>query len=216
MADDKTFTKDDVDAAIAAAVAKVQESVDKLEAKNKELIGENRKLKSAGEIKPEDLQAAEERADKLQAALDEAQKSVKSLTGERDKAVKSLETEQGFTQKLLIQDGLKSALIANGVKDEDFIDSLAAKFSSGASVKIEGDNRTALIGDKPLADAIKEWAATDAGKKFVAAPANGGGGAGGSDGKGGGGKTVNRAAFDAMDQSARGNFISEGGKVVDA
>lgn len=216
MAEDKTFTKDDLDAAIAAAVAKVQESVDKLEAKNKELIGENRKLKSAGEIKPEDLQAAEERADKLQAALDEAQKSVKSLTGERDKAVKSLETEQGFTQKLLIQDGLKSALIANGVKDEDFIDSLAAKFSSGASVKIEGDNRTALIGDKPLADAIKEWAATDAGKKFVAAPANGGGGAGGSDGKGGGGKTVNRAAFDAMDQSARGNFISEGGKVVDA
>jgi hypothetical protein len=34
-----------------------------------------------------------------------------------------------------------------------------------------------MIGDKPLADAIKEWAASDAGKKFVAAPSTAAAGA---------------------------------------
>lgn len=215
MAEEKTFTKEDVDAAIAAAVAKVQESVDKLEAKNAELIGENRKLKSKGEIKPEDLAAESERADKAEAALADLQKNVKSLTQERDKAVKALGDEQGFTQKLLIQDGIKSALIANGVKDEDFIDSLTAKFSAAASIKSEGDSRVAMHGDKPLADFIKEWASSDTGKKFVEAPANGGGGATGSGTKTGG-KTMQRSAFDALGQVERASFVKEGGKVVDA
>lgn len=213
MADD-TFTKADVDKAIEAAVAKVQESVEKLEAKNKELIGENRKLKSAGEIKPEDLHAAEERADKAEAALAEAQKAIKATAAERDKAIKALETEHGFTQKLLIQDGLKSALIANGVKDEDFIDSLAAKFGSNATVKVDGDTRTALIGDKPLAEAIKEWAATDAGKKFIAAPANSGGGASGGSG-GTSGKKMSSSDFNAMQPKQRAEFMASGGSLVD-
>jgi hypothetical protein len=215
MADEKTFTKDEVDQAIADAVAKVQESVDKLATKNEELIGENRKLKRGAEIKPEDLQAAEERADKAEAELAKAQKAAKDATTAAEKASKALETESAFTQKLLIQDGLKSALIANGVKDEDFIDSLTAKFGSGATVKVDGETRVAMIGDKPLPDAIKEWAGSDAGKKFVSAPMNGGGGAPGGGDKGGG-KQITRPDFDAMDQGARGAFIKEGGKVVDA
>jgi len=190
MADEKTLTQADIDTAVAAAVAKVQESVDKLTTKNDELIGENRKLKRGAEIKPEDLTAAEERADKAESAKSELEKQVKTLTGERDKAVKSLETESAFTQKLLIQDGLKSALIANGVKDEDFIDSLAAKFGSTATVKVDGETRTALIGDKPLADHIKEWAGSDAGKKFVAAAVNSGGDSRGS--------KVNEASADLL------------------
>ena len=181
MADD-TYTKADLDAAIEKAVGPLKESIGKLETKNDELIGENRRLKRGAEIKPEDLTAAEDRADKAEKALAEANKQVKTLTGERDKAVKDLASEQGYTSKLLIQDGLKSALIANGVKDEDFIDSLSAKFASSATVKIDGDNRSAVIGDKSLADHIKEWAGTDQGKKFVSAPVNSGGGASGSGG----------------------------------
>lgn len=215
MADAKELTQEDIDAAVAAAVAKVQDSVEKLEAKNKELIGENRKLKSAGEIKPEDLAAAEERADKAEAALAAAQKEAKDAKAAADKATKTLEAEQGFTQKLLIQDGIKSALIANGVKDEDFIDSLTAKFSSGASINADGETRTAIYGDKPLGDFIKEWAASDAGKKFIAAPSNSGGGAGGGDGKGATGKTMTRSAFDALGQGERASFSKEGGRVVD-
>jgi hypothetical protein len=55
-----------MDAAVEAAVAKVQESIDRLEAKNSERSRDIRKARKAGEIKPEDLTAAEERADKAE------------------------------------------------------------------------------------------------------------------------------------------------------
>jgi hypothetical protein len=214
MADDKTFTQADIDAAVKAANDKLQESIDKLEAKTEQLIGENRKLKRGADIKPEDLQAAEDRADKAEKAFADAQRDLKAANTAKEKAEKALETESGFTQKLLIQDGLKSALIANGVKDEDFIDSLTAKFASGATVKVDGETRTAVYGDKALGDFIKEWAGSDAGKKFVSAPANSGGGAPGG-GKGETGKTMARSAFDALPPAEQHAFIKEGGKPVD-
>jgi hypothetical protein len=216
---DETFTKADLDAAVEKAVAKVQESIDKLESKNAELLDEAKKakaeLRKVKDISPEDMAALEAERDKLASDLAEANKALKAATADKEKATKALETESAFTQKLLISDGLKSALIANGVKDEDFIDSLTAKFAGGASIKIDGDSRVAMFGDKPLADHIKEWAGSDAGKKFVAAPVNSGGGAGGGDGKGGGGKTVDRATFDSMSQPDRMKFSADGGKVVD-
>lgn len=220
MADEKTFTKAELDAAVAAATGKLQESIDKLETKTAALLDEKktaeRKLRAASEIKPEDLTAAEERADRAEAALAEAQKQVGALTKERDKVVKALETESAFTQQLLIQDGLKSALIEAGVKDADYLDMAIAKLSSGASVKIDGDKREAMIGDKPLADAIKEWAGTDAGKKVVSAANNSGGGAGGGDNKGAAPKTMLRSAFDALPPADQHAFtVKDGGKVVD-
>lgn len=212
MSEEKAFTKAELDAAIADA----KEAQDE---KNRELLAEVKDLKvkvrASQEIKPEDLSAAEARAEKAEQALAASVKAVKDLTTERDKAVKSLETETGFTQRLLIQDGLKTALLANGVKDEDFIDSLTAKFTTGASIKVDGETRAAMYGDKAMADHIKEWAASDAGKKFVAAPANGGGGASGGKGGQEGAKTVSRAAFDGMGQVERATFAKDGGKVVD-
>lgn len=212
-------TKAALDAAVKAATDKIEASIEALESKNAELIAENRKAKAAAraasEIKPEDMQAAEDRAEKAEARIKELEKTAKDATTAAEKAAKALETEQTFTQKLLIQDGLKSALIANGVKDEDFIDSLSAKFGSSATVKMDGENRVAMIGDKSLPDAIKEWAGSDAGKKFVAAPANSGGGAPG--GKGGEqGKTMPRASFDALPPAEQHAFVTSGGRPVDA
>jgi hypothetical protein len=204
MADEKTYSKAELDAAIEAATTKFQESIDRLESKNAEIVADLRKARKGAEIKPEDLQAAEERADKAEATLKEAQKAAKDATSAKEKAEKALKDEQGFTQKLLIQDGLKSALIANGVKDEDFLDSLTAKFASTASVAVDGDTRKAMLGDKPMADAIKEWAGSDAGKKFVSAAVNSGGGAGGGDkGKSATIKTMTRTAYSALDQNEK-------------
>jgi hypothetical protein len=201
---DETYSKADLEKAVKEAVAKAEEG---LKAKLDEVMDEakeaKRKLRAASEIKPEDLTAAEDRADKAEARVKELEKAAKDATAAKEKAEKALVDEQGFTQKLLISDGLKSALIANGVKDEDFIDSLTAKFASGASIKIDGDKRVAMHGDKALGDFIKEWAGTDAGKKFVAAPVNSGGGAGGGDGKGAAAQTMTRAAYDALDQNAK-------------
>jgi hypothetical protein len=208
MADDTKFTQADIDKAVKDAI---EEATKGLKQNLTDALDEakeaKRKLRSASEIKPEDLTAAEDRADKAEARIKELEKAAKEATTAAEKATKALETESAFTQRLLIQDGLKSALIANGVKDEDFIDSLTAKFMGGASVKVDGETRSAMLGDKPLADAIKEWAASDAGKKFVAAPVNGGGGAQGSGGGGGsGGKTMTRSAYNALSQQEQGEL----------
>jgi hypothetical protein len=90
-----------------------------------------------------------------------------------------------------------------------------AMLASGVQIAAEGETRIAKLGDKALADAVKEWASGDEGKHFVAAPANGGGGAPGSGGASGGGKTINRAQFDALSQAERASFAKDGGKVVE-
>lgn len=210
MADEGKFTQADIDAAVKAATEKVQESIDRLEAKNEELVGENRKAKAAAraasEIKPEDLTAAEDRAEKAEARIKELEKAAKDATTAKEKAEKALEDETGFTSKLLIQDGLKSALLANGVKDDTFIDALTAKFAAGATVVTEGDVRKAMIGDKSLDDAIKEFAASEPGKKFVSAPVNGGGGADGGRTIKADAKTMTRAAYNALSQTEQGEL----------
>lgn len=211
--DDKKFSQSDIDKAVEKAVGDLDGLKTKIDELTKEAKEAKAKLRAASEIKPEDLTAAEERADKAEARIKELEKTAKDATTAKEKAEKALETESSFTQKLLIQDGLKSALLANGVKDEDFIDSLAAKFASGAKVVIEGEERKAMLGDKPLGDAIKEWAGTDAGKKFVAAAHNSGGGSGGSGGAGG--KSMAKDAFDAMSPKERSAFMSDGGTIVD-
>lgn len=203
MADEKTYTQADIDAAVEKAVGPLKSKLDEVMDEAKEA---KRKLRAAGEITPETLSAAEDRAEKAEARVKELEKQNGTLTKERDTAAKALETEQGFTQKLLIQDGLKSALLANGVKDEDFIDTLTAKFAVGATVVAEGDARVAKIGDKAVADAIKEWAASDAGKKFVAAPVNGGGGAPGSGGAKGG--AANPFAKDSYNMTEQAKLIA--------
>lgn len=216
MADEKSFTQADLDAAIEKAVAKVQESVDRLEAKNAELVGDLRKARKATEIKPEDLTAAEERADKLEAALAEANKTVKTLTGERDKAVKALESESGFTRKLLVENGLREQLAANGVTNPIHQKAAMAMLAGQVEVSVEGDTRAAKVGDKALAAFVKEWAAGEEGKHFVAAPGNSGGGAPGAQGSSTVAKQIPRAEFDAMDAASRMAFIREGGAPVDA
>lgn len=215
MMADETFTKADLDKAVADAI---EEATAGLKDKVNELIGDNKKLKTearkAKDVDPAEVERLHNEVEELQTKLTAAEKAAKDADKARETAVKNLETEQGFTQRLLIQDGLKSALIANGVKDEDYLDTLAAKFAQGATVKIDGENRTALIGDKPLDVAIKEWAGSDAGKKFVAAPVNGGGGAGGG-GKGGTGLTKTQAEVDAMKPAERAKFFTvDGGKIA--
>lgn len=212
MAEEKTFTKAELDAAIANA----KEAQD---AKNAELLGEVKKLKAeirkVSEIKPEDVAAIEAERDKALTDLAAAQKQAKDATAAADKATKALEQESGFTHKLVAENGVVAALTAAGVTDSAYLDAAKALHLPNVKIIADGAARNALYGDKPLADAIKEWAAGDVGKKFVSAPVNGGGGAQGSQGGQGGGKTVTRSAFDAMDQGARAAFAKEGGKVVD-
>ena len=121
----------------------------------------------------------EAQIDKLQADLSVSQKSAKESVKTLETLQGQLKAETGFTQKLLIDNGLTDELVKNGVAPQ-FLPAVKAMFAGQAQIVAEGDTRTAKIGDKSVSDFVKEWAASDDGKHFVKAPENSGGGSQGS------------------------------------
>jgi hypothetical protein len=157
-------------------IAALKDSITKLEAKNTELVGENRKLKRGAEIDPEDLSRAERERDEWKGKAETATRDLKKATTDLEAANVTLKGEQGYTQKLLVDNGLMAALTEVGVKNPVNLKAALAliRANNAAEVKVEGDTRAALIGGKPLAEFVKTWAASEDGKHFVAAPVNSG------------------------------------------
>ena len=118
-------------------------------------------------------------------------------------------------RKLLVENGLREALASAGVTNAVHQKAAMAMLASGVEVVADGDARAAKFGDKALADYVKEWAAGEEGKHFVAAPVNGGGGAPGGSG-GGSGKTVTNDQFNSMNAKERAAFMADGGAIKDA
>jgi len=197
----------DTKAALKEAVeAAVADATDKLDGKNKELLDDLKKtkaeLRKVKDIDPADHEKLEAEAEKLRTELAAANKAAKDADAAKVKAEKALEQESGFTHKLVAENGVLKALSDAGVTDPAYLEAAKALHLSQVKVVAEGDVRKAMYGDKPLDEAIKEWAAGDVGKKFVAAPVNGGGGANGSKAKADA-KTMTRDAFNALDQNAK-------------
>ncbi|AZR93922.1 hypothetical protein BBB39_09170 [Bordetella trematum] len=168
----------EVKALIDEAVAASSEA---LSAKNKELLAELRtvKAKVKGEVDPEEHARLQTQVEELTGQLD---KVTKESARQIEKLTKDLADKDGALTQHLIDGGLSTALAKAGVAPH-FMDAAKAMLRGQAAIK----DGAAVIGDKPLADHVTEWAGTDQGKHFVTAPANsGGGGQGGS----GGGKTT--------------------------
>lgn len=151
-------------------------AIEVLSAKNRELLGELRvtKAKAKGaEVDPSEYAALQSEVEALRANLDksqkEAAKTIENLT-------KSLTEKDGALQSYLIDNGLNDALLKVGVRPE-MMPAVKAMLKSQTQLAAENGQYSALMGDKPLFDAVSEWAAGDEGKHFVAAPANVGGGA---------------------------------------
>lgn len=210
MADEKTFTQADLDAAIEKAVGPLKSKLDEVMDEAKEA---KRKLRAASEIKPEDLAAAEDRADKAEQALADANKALKTLTKERDDAVKSLESEQGAARTFALEAELASA-IAEGNVVPALVPAFKAMIAQQAKADLVDGKYSVTIGDKAAREHIKAFLDSEDGKAFRAAPVNGGGGATGGGG-GGSGKTIGRDQFATMPPRDQSAFIKEGGKVVD-
>ena len=196
--------------AVAKLIADAKEGI---ESKNSELLAEVKKLKAdirkTQDIKPEDLAALESERDALAAKLSAAEKSAKDALKAAETAQKALEAESGVTHKLLAENGLIAELTKAGITDADFLAAAKAMHIGSVKVIAEGEERKAMYGDKPIADAIKEWAATDTAKKFISAPANSGGGAHGNNG-GKGGKTISETEFNALSAKERAAKMAEG------
>lgn len=152
-----------------------------LSAKNRELLGEVKALKAkakGADIDPAEHAALQSKVEELTDELGKVQKASKS---EVEKLTKALELKDTALTQHLIDAGLTDALAKAGVAPH-YLNAAKAMFKGQAALKADGGDYKALIGDKPIADAIKEWAQTDEGKHFVSAPANGGGGASGMNG----------------------------------
>lgn len=204
----------EVKAAIkAAADAAVSEATAGLIAKNQELLGKVKKLQKDAAIDPAEYQALSEAKDTAEAKLAEALKTVKQATTQAEKDRKALEAETGYVSKLLIDNGLTDALLKAGVKPE-MSKAVKAMLAGQVSLKVEGDKRLAVVGDKALGDFVTEWAQSDEGKHFVAAPANQGGGANGGAPGAGKSKVMARAAYEQLQPDQKMAFIKDGGKLT--
>jgi hypothetical protein len=197
----------------AAIKAAVDDATEALAGKNRELLGEVKKLRKGGEIDPNDHQALQDQLEATQAKLKEADKTFAKLKTDAETFKKLAESEQGYSSKLLIENGLNDALTQAGVKPE-FLKAAKAMIGAQVQLKQDGDNRLAVVGDKGLSDFVGEWSKSDEGKHFVSAPQNSGGGAQGGKGQGGS-KQVSRQDFDAMNPIQRASHIKDGGTLVD-
>lgn len=203
-------------ALVKAAKDAVDEAVTGLQAKNTELIGKLKKAQKDSLIDPADHAALQGELDDVQTQLTTALKDAKTATKLADDAKKALDIESKFAHNLLVDNGLSDALIANGVKKASYLKAAKAMLAGQVVLTADGDKRIAKVGDKALADFVKEWAASDEGKSFVDAPRNSGGGAaGGGAGDGGNQKTITRAKFDVLGDIAKVDFSKEGGVITD-
>lgn len=205
------ITEEDFKAKIAEAI---EEATTGLSKKNQELIAELREAKKGKAIDPAELDRLQSKIDSLEADLSGAQKASKDQAKLLKQAQDALVSESGFTQKLLLDNGLTEALVKAGVASQ-FLPAVKAMFGTQAKIVAEGDVRKALIGDKDLTEFVSSWATSDEGKHYISAPANGGGGASGGTGGSSGQKVWTREKFDSSSHFERSEFAKAGGKVME-
>jgi hypothetical protein len=171
----------------------------------------NKELRKGGSD-PAELEKLEAKIEAQTKELTDAQKALKTVTKERDTYKTTADSESAAARKLLVDGGLTEQLVAAGVKKE-FLPAVKKLLADQVAVKVDGDNRSAVVGDKSLGDFIKTWSQSDEGKAYIVAPSNGGGNAPGGKANGEGVVTTTRTAFDGMNQTQRSEFFAKGGKV---
>jgi hypothetical protein len=213
------MTEKTVDELVSEAVAEaVAEVTAQFQDKEKELNRENAKWRRLAQqkdvIDPSEVENLQTKIDELQSQLSASGKTQKEQAKLLKQTQDALASESGFTQRLLLDNGLTDALVKAGVATP-MLHAVKAMLGSQAKVIVDGDARKAVIGDKDLTEFVTSWATTDEGKHFIAAPANGGGGASGGAGNGSNAKVWTREKFDASSHYERSEFAKSGGKVVD-
>lgn len=182
----KEFDKDlaDIDLTADNASELILQAANKraegLANKNSELLGKmsnNETMSAAEKQKLTELEAFKSNAE-IQAAKDaekwnEASELQKQAWDkEKENLVASAESANEQLKTLLIDNGLSTAL--DGVNINKNLKAGAVAMLQSSATIIDGK---AMIGDKSLSDAVKEWAGTDEGKAFCLAPENSNGNA---------------------------------------
>ena len=153
-----------------------------LKAKNAELIAKNKKLQAGSTISPEDLAAVEAERDELKAQFTEAQKTAAKAVKDAEAAAKRA-TEIDTAYAGSIKDAALTEALSKAGVTPALLKAAKALLGSGAEVVDENGARSVKLGGKPIGEAITEWAGSEEGKHFVAAPDSNGGGSQGGRGK---------------------------------
>ncbi len=195
--------------------AAVEAAIEPLERKKDELLGEVKKLRKNSTIDPDEHQKLADKVTELEAKLTESGKMLKTAEKKAEQVEKALQSEATANQKLLRDKGLVEAL-TEAKAHPDYLDGAMAILTPLVTIKTEGDQRIAMLGEKPLKEGVLEWIQTEKGKRYATAAQNTGSGAQGSGTAAAGAKTMNRAAFDAMIPGEQMAFIKAGGKPIDS
>lgn len=204
MAD--ALTQADIDKAVEEATGGLKSKVEELIASEKKLKQE---LRSKTEIKPEDYNALESENATLRTENAALGKSVKSLTAERDVLTKTAESASEAAKNYVIDAELATHANQIGVIPELMRGFRAAERPNLKAEIVDGKYVVTTADGKPLDKYFSEVAASDEGKHYVRAAANGGGGAQGG-GRGGEGKLIAPEAFNSMNPKERAAKMAEG------
>lgn len=165
-------TPEELQADLEAALA----SIKKLEDKNKELQSEKQKAKADAD---EAREAAEEAAEEKARADKDVEALEKSITKKFEKQIADLtKANDAYVDELTglkVDGAIRENLTRHGF-DPVHSDILFDAFKAKSEMK-EG---VAKIGDESIEEYISTFAASDAGKRYIAAPANSGANAPGS------------------------------------
>jgi len=172
-------------------------------------------------IKPEDFAKLEKENDELRKVNAE---SARALKKSEDIAKQASETAAQYrerTHKLVRDEGLTKALAEGGVTDPVYLKMAHAFLRDSIQVDDDKGEAFALVTKDgkesrvALGDHVKAFLASDEGKKVVTVPGSSGGGSQGGGGGNLGPKTMTRAAFEALDASAKMTASKEGVKLTD-
>jgi vacuolar-type H+-ATPase subunit I/STV1 len=175
----------------------VEEATAGLVAKNAELLRAVRKLKQKDGIDPQQMAEAETTIQKLSEEKTALVKELKIAQTSLQKAQGDLEKEMAFAKKTMVEAALSSELGRVNVAPQ-FQKAAMALLLTQSAVEEENSQRVVKLAGKGLAEALKEWAASEEGKHFVAAPQNSGTNAPGAGGAGGEKKTIKRSEWEAL------------------
>jgi signal recognition particle GTPase len=217
QADDSAGQNDkDIQTQIKEAVEKETEGLKK---KNDELMNELKSERNKRKELEQQAQEKEQQAAEKEGDVNKVKEQYeKKLEQERNKLNEQIEGYKGQVHKMVVDQGLQSALNQAGVAPQ-YQEAAHHLIKGKHQIEIEeSDNGpTAKVDGKPLQDFISEWSQSDTGKNFVAAQNNSGGGAQGANGAGGssGGKTMTRAQFDQLSHAERFKAANEGVQLTD-
>lgn len=166
-------------------IAELTDSMKAMDESNKGLKSDLTKakaeLRKGQEINPAEFAQLQQDYDTLQAKNITLDGQLKKVTGERDNLSQTLEAENKIAVERQRDSDLTNALTAMNVNNPINLRAAKAILAAQVQVVTEGDKRISKVGDKPLADHLAEWGATDEGKHFISAQQNNGGGSNGGD-----------------------------------